>query len=519
MFGSPTSASYRQPNPSGPVFLAATFVVAVCLSIVAIEAWRSITARRIQMEESESSATNLSRSLAQHATDAFKQADAVLLAIVDHLNADGINPGSIARVHGLLVTEVAELPQLQRLSLIDAQGNWMITDLPKFAGGDDHLTREYFQYHNTHADLTPHLGPPIRSRTTNQWIVTISRRFNDANGEFAGIALASIDLDYFNRYYGQFDIGRRGAIVLAMNDGLVMDRRPYKEDNIGTSMAGGPLFTQYVSQRSQGTATVVSTVDGIERINAFIKLQEYPAFVVVAFSTDEILQVWVDDALTHGFGALVLIGVLALIGSRLVMQIRQRVRAEADLLQSQVALQELNARLDALAHQDALTGLDNRRELDRVMDQEVKRAARHDGVVALLMIDVDRFKSYNDAYGHPMGDECLRVIAAAITQGIRRPGDTAARFGGEEFAVLLPGTNDIGAINIADKMRDALRMSAVPHASNAGGIVTVSIGIGVLFAGDIDASAGQLLRHADEALYLAKERGRDRVEVYRPSAT
>ena len=119
-------------------------------------------------------------------------------------------------------------------------------------------------------------------------------------------------------------------------------------------------------------------------------------------------------------------------------------------------LEEANRRLEALAGQDGLTGLANRRTFDDSLAREHRRAARDRSQLAMIMIDVDRFKPYNDHYGHPAGDEALRRVSRAIESTLRRPGDVAARYGGEEFAVLLPGVDESGAAIIADRIRRAV---------------------------------------------------------------
>ncbi len=174
-----------------------------------------------------------------------------------------------------------------------------------------------------------------------------------------------------------------------------------------------------------------------------------------------------------------------------------------------------NAALEALAATDALTGLGNRRQFDALLQREWRRAARDGSALGLLMIDVDFFKRYNDQYGHPQGDACLRAVAAAIGEAFRRPGDMAARYGGEEFAVLLAGS-DIGAAALAaERLRGVLAGLGLPHEGNPRGIVTVSIGVADAWPGQ--GAPEELLAAADLALYEAKRQGRNRVVRARPA--
>ncbi len=172
-------------------------------------------------------------------------------------------------------------------------------------------------------------------------------------------------------------------------------------------------------------------------------------------------------------------------------------------------LAEANRRLQALADQDSLTGLANRRAFDEALAKEHLRARRERQQLALIMIDVDHFKAFNDIYGHPAGDDCLRRVARAIASTIARPGDLAVRYGGEEFAVLLPNTDEAGATLIAERISQTVLGLALPHEANANGLVTVSAGVAALVCTEDWPEA--LMLSADRALYRAKDFGRNAV--------
>lgn len=180
-------------------------------------------------------------------------------------------------------------------------------------------------------------------------------------------------------------------------------------------------------------------------------------------------------------------------------------------------LKRATDQLRRLALTDALTGLPNRRQFDDTLASERARAVRDGQPLSLLMIDVDRFKQFNDHYGHPAGDICLKAVAAALDAAMRRPGDMIARFGGEEFAVILPNTGVEGACLVGQRLLDAVQQLAIPHEQGVvDGVVSVSIGVGVAdgFDGSAAASndsASALVQQADQALYMAKLQGRARV--------
>ena len=172
-------------------------------------------------------------------------------------------------------------------------------------------------------------------------------------------------------------------------------------------------------------------------------------------------------------------------------------------------------KLEALTLTDSLTGLGNRRAFDEGLTREWRRAQREQTALSLLLLDVDNFKRFNDTYGHPAGDDCLRVIATAVAFAARRPGDLAARYGGEEMAIILPTTDAAGAMLIAERLCASIERVHVPSADRASLKFTVTASIGVATCLPADLGGGSmpamLLESADEALYRAKLDGRNRV--------
>ncbi len=187
----------------------------------------------------------------------------------------------------------------------------------------------------------------------------------------------------------------------------------------------------------------------------------------------------------------------------------QRDAAYAALRESQRQLMQANLELERLTRIDGLTGLGNRRYFDEYMLAEWRRAVRNATPLALLMIDVDHFKLYNDSHGHLAGDEVLRQVADAIQAGVSRPGDLAARFGGEEFVVVLLNTDLAGAQSVAHEIMARVRALDISRES---GHVTISIGASSMLPTEM-AGPEELINAADLALFRAKSNGRDRVEL------
>lgn len=194
-----------------------------------------------------------------------------------------------------------------------------------------------------------------------------------------------------------------------------------------------------------------------------------------------------------------------------------KIRAMQRIIQMRQSLLVLTRKLDAanqelkrLTSLDGLTGIANRRHFDGVLLREWRRAMRQGEEISVLMCDIDFFKQYNDTFGHQSGDECLRQIAQTLSQTMDRGGDLLARFGGEEFIAVLPGTSLSGASFVAEQMRKAIIQLNIAHPGAAFGQVTASFGVASAVAMP-ETNPQDLVGAADLALYKAKHRGRNRV--------
>jgi diguanylate cyclase (GGDEF)-like protein len=196
--------------------------------------------------------------------------------------------------------------------------------------------------------------------------------------------------------------------------------------------------------------------------------------------------------------------------AELVRLVGERTR---QLEEANQRLEQANRALRRLSSQDGLTGIANRRQFDEVFDLEWRRAYRAESPLSLLMIDIDHFKTFNDAHGHQRGDDYLRAVAGALRDGLNRPGDMVARYGGEEFVVLLPGTDEAGASACSERLRESVASTEIPHDRPGAPLsTTVSIGVATVYPREGSSSA-TLIAAADEALYRAKAEGRNRVRI------
>jgi len=182
----------------------------------------------------------------------------------------------------------------------------------------------------------------------------------------------------------------------------------------------------------------------------------------------------------------------------------------AELEELQQQLEETNEQLRLLSSMDGLTGLLNRRRFDELLEEEWQRNLRHKTPLSLLMVDIDHFKDYNDNYGHIQGDNCLKMVAHGLANSLQRHVDKVSRYGGEEFAVILPSTDAEGAYTVAQRMRADIEEMNIEHcASGTCASVTVSIGVSSLVP-TTEILSTRLVNAADQGLYKAKESGRNR---------
>ena len=198
-----------------------------------------------------------------------------------------------------------------------------------------------------------------------------------------------------------------------------------------------------------------------------------------------------------------------------VYQLKTHQRKLAKLVNEKTAeLKKANDELHHLANSDGLTRIGNRRRFEKFLADEWHRAVRFKTEISLVMLDIDHFKLYNDTYGHQAGDDCLQKVAEALAETIKRPTDLVARFGGEEFAIILGGTDAEGAINIAELAMENIKNLKIPHSnSKTNEYLTISIGVATAFA-KFDLTETDLIKAADKSLYRAKENGRNQINSF-----
>jgi diguanylate cyclase (GGDEF)-like protein len=382
--------------------------------------------------------------------------------------------------------------------VIDADGHVRASQNATALPGVSLADRDYFLVQEREPQAGLFISKPYLSRLRGGVpTIGLTRRIDGPDGNFAGVALLGVRLEYFQHLLDRIDVGRNGNVFIIMLDGTLLASKPPGPRGFGASYADSPNFA-VISRQASGTYTAPAKTDGVERVYTWARVGDTPLIVCIAPAVDDILATWrrrsyIAFAMTALFG-----GAWVAVSWVLAFALRDKVVAEGELMR--------------LAVTDPLTGLANRRALDRRLATEWQRAVREREPLSVLFLDIDHFKSFNDTYGHAAGDEVLALVAQRIASGTRRATDMAARYGGEEFTVVLPGTPLAGAMKTADKIRRRIETANFEHSGSRFGRVTVSVGCASCDP-PVGGSGARLLEAADRLLYAAKEGGRNQVKA------
>jgi len=410
--------------------------------------------------------------------------DLSLRAVTSNLVMPEIKDVSKEIRHLILFDHAATAKHYGAIQVFDAQGKLTIDASSLDPASENRSDEEYFQVHRDHPDAGLFISRPMLHR--GAYAIVLSRRITGTDGSFLGVVAGSIRFSYFHDLFGRLSLGPGDVITVLRHDRTIIMRTPFDLDIIGKNLAEHMGWSPSRLEED-GSYAGVGPVDPVPRL--YVRRGDKSLIVVVGKPLESILSLWRTEAIR--IGSIMVALAAFVLGTTLFLarEISRRAQAED--------------KLEELATTDALTGLKNRRKFDSEIDVEWRRAARHATPLALLMIDADHFKSYNDTYGHQAGDQVLVGIAICISDSVRRAGDCSARYGGEEFAVLLPGLSVMEALRAAE----AIRLK-VQQWSDGPMITTVSVGVA-----SMTPVAGQdwsgLVKAADKALYAAKANGRN----------
>jgi diguanylate cyclase (GGDEF)-like protein len=488
-------AILRHPSPSfiwGATIVGLAVLLAFFISI-AKDFYRS------SVLINELAAQNITMLLEHEIARDMEMYDQSLQGVLESLNDPEVMAQSSRVRHKALFDHSASARGLDALLVLDEAGITKFDSLsinPRAANFSD---SEYFQIHKqAQDDIGLYISKPFQARLQeNVWSLSVSRKIGRPGGGFAGIVSGTVKLEYFREKFKSVVLGAGSTITLFRGDGtlLVRDVETSTDRGIGSDWSSEPLF-QHAGQNPSGIYHADTAPDSVPRIYAYKKVDSLPLIVSVGLSKEEILAPWWSKVKTLAIIYVLMATSVVFLVYLFVSELKHR--RQAAITQAQ------------LARQDALTQLGNRRAFDEALEREWRRAIRGQTPLSLIIFDIDQFKRYNDAYGHREGDRVIVEVARTIAEAVRRPSDIAARYGGEELAVILSETDETGAAALAETIRENVASLAIAHMGNEYEVVTVSGGVATIIP-VIDQSADTLIKLADAALYAAKSGGRNRI--------
>ena len=460
--------------------------VATVIGFSAICASVMLDMRHGEEELARQTLENLASSIDADISRNVELYDLSLRAVASNMVLPEIRDVSKPIRHLILFDHAATAKFFGAIQVFDASGNLTIDAASLDPRPENRSDEEYFTVHRDNPNVGLFISRPMLHR--GAYAIVLSRRITGLDGSFQGVVAGSLRFTYFHELFSRLQLGEGDTICVLRSDRTIIMRRPFDLDVIGKKLGDMPRGKNPTMGTANTTFSGMGPVDDVPRL--YVRgASTSPLTVIVGKPVNDVFALWYTEAIRIGAIMIALIGFTLAVTLFLAREIRRRADAED--------------KLEELATTDALTGLKNRRKFDEAIDSEWRRARRHRTPLSLLMIDADHFKTYNDTYGHQAGDQVLIGIAICISDSIKRAGDCAVRYGGEEFAVLLPVTASADAMMIAETIR-----RKVQGWSDEPVISTVSVGIA-----SVTPQAGtdwaDFVNAADKALYAAKAAGRN----------
>jgi GGDEF domain-containing protein len=519
------------------------------------------TDRAERIEAASEQALRLARQGMATQSEVIVSARAFLQVITNTYTLDRSDPSAREDCVRLLSKTVAQTPWLKVVSVVEPSGRIFCSShipaidldvsknvhINQAIENDEFVVSDYF--------VGAHVGPTL--------VTAWPRR--DSNGSLDVVFTALLDLTWFGRVIGDVSAQPGSVALMVDGNGTLLARHPSRESWIGRSFKEHPVVGAILA--AEDGVYTGEAVDGVRRIFGFVRIPGTSARFVFGLDESEVLrrvnrETWLA-VLALGALTAFLLTAIWFGGERLLVQPIRSLTGTAqrfgrgefgarasdgawaaefvplatalDDMAKQLAareqdLHDSNSQLAELAKLDGLTGLMNRRTFNERLGEEWKTADKLKQPLALILLDVDHFKRFNDRYGHPQGDACLRKVAEVLKASTRashdtvpalaaamppsfrrmasRRADVAARYGGEEFALLLPGASEEAASRVAERLRQGVLELDLPHEDSAAGRLTISLGV----AGTVPTGTNtpqQLIDAADAALYVAKRNGRN----------
>ena len=500
---------------------------------------------------------NLAMDIAHNLDEMFLDKMRVLKIMAASSEIRSMEP---VRMTPQLELATGQYPELQIAVVTDIAGRQVArSDGMPVDGTIYYDDRDYFQ--QARRTGTTAISDVITSKSAGMLGVVIAEPIRGNAGKMIGLLIFNLGLDNLKWYFNHVAMGdhgyayavnRQGQVILHPNQAYMESMADFSGRAVVTQATSG--FTGWLEYSDDDLAILagyshipsvswglvveqplhfaMADVANLRSINLLVLLSS--ALLAI------LLSLWIAKTIAEAIAKLSAatvrmadgkletrlevettdeLGQLAASFNRMAEQLARRgeaLRQAKEELEQQVAertreLTEANCELQRLSLSDALTCIGNRRFLDELLEREWRRALREQTPLSVVMLDIDYFKLFNDTYGHVAGDDCLRKVAGILTATIQRTTDFASRYGGEEFVLVLPATDEQGALTVAEKIRCRVEALAIPHEkSPLAGVVTVSIGVATIMPLR-DSDAGLLMTAADQALYRAKTAGRNQV--------
>jgi diguanylate cyclase (GGDEF)-like protein len=461
-------------------------------AVVGTVLWDS---RGRDLEQAKQAASNVIALLSSEIERNLELYDLSLQAVVDGMKLPAVTELSPAIKQLVLFDRAATAKDMGSIFVLGPDGTVILDSRTLKPSPEIHAGRDYFRVVADNPRAGVFLSRPWRT-ADGEGFIAISRRLSSADGTFRGVVVGTLRLSYFHKLFSNLQLSEYDSLTLTREDGSVVMRFPFAASPVVQNFASSPIFKR-LAEYPTGSFEYASNIDNVPRLYVYQRVGEQPLTLNYGSSIQAIYSSWWHKAILIG----VLMFVLCGINFALVVFLTHALKLRSDA----------EHQLSIMATTDGLTGLCNRRRLDEIFELEWHRALLSQTPIALLMIDADHFKDYNDHFGHQAGDVALKAIAHCVASSARRAADISARYGGEEFAVLLPDTSAAEAVRLAELIRKSVLVLRDDQQGRPDSTPTVSIGVASMIPRQ-GLQPRDLIKAADTALYQAKSNGRNRTE-------
>jgi hypothetical protein len=262
-------------------------IACVCVSLIGVEAWQLWRIHDANVDQAGVVTATTARSMAEQADTALKTADTIVASLVERVESEGLGPEARERFYRLITSLAAALPAIHEMGITDDKGNAIVKSLVRNPTGMNYAERAYFQFHATHPDRGPFIGPHIKSKVDGSYNITVTRRFNHPDGSFGGVVVISVSMRYFQQLFDQMQAKAGGVLALIADDGTNLARSPAPTHEISANTAG-ELLRRMLDHPDAGTIRYTSAIDGVRRYGSYQHLAEFPLSTLVAQSEWEI---------------------------------------------------------------------------------------------------------------------------------------------------------------------------------------------------------------------------------------